>query len=101
MPLPNRAHFSLTPFLRRGTALHRVHIRGTRVSLFPNRGFISLLTPLPASSSINFTRGAFHFLNRKNCAPLDIELVTKNWPPETAGMFVQSNQVAEVRLGED
>src|SRR5882672_11564023 len=37
-----------------------------------------------------------HFLRRKNCAPEDMPLVTKNRPPEIAGVVAQSNQFVDI-----
>jgi len=58
----------------------------------PRLPHLTQLTYLTQLTSLALLPRAFHFLNRKNCAPPDIELVTKNWPPATAGEFVQSTQ---------
>src|SRR5882672_1221713 len=42
-----------------------------------------------------------HFLRRKNCAPEDIPFVTKNRPPEIAGVTTQSNQFVDIGSPED
>ena len=61
---------------------------------------------LGRSSTCDFQYAAFsrsflfHFLRRKKRASPDSELVTKNWPPKTAGAFVQSNQFAGFRVWE-
>ena len=46
--------------------------------------------PIPSTDPTNVANEnpAFYFFNRKNCAPVEMELVTKNCPPKTGVEFV-------------
>ena len=54
-----------------------------------------------SSGAFRYTTALNHLFNRKNCAPGEVELVTKNCVPIATGEFVQSVQLLAPKSDDD